>query len=294
MDNISWNRRAFMRQVAFTGAAVFGGSQLISACGSGESTSGDPGTLARGREQGKLRVGIANEPPFTQVTADGTVTGVEPDIARAVLKKIGIADIEGIVTPYGQMIPGMQAGRWDMVAAGLFMKKSRCSQVLYTDPTIVSTYSFGVKAGNPNGITSVADVKQTQFKIAAQGGAFEEGILKSAGIPTDRIVQVNDTRSGVEAVKSARADAVLLPTLSLDELFKNDKTMEATPAIKDAPVTGAGHAFRKNDTELFSAYNKALVELKRSGEFKEIVTKWGFRAEDALTVTTQQLCATDG
>lgn len=294
MGNICWNRRAFMRQVAFTGVAVLGGSQLMSACGSGESTSGDPGTLGRGREQGKLRVGIANEPPFTQVTADGTITGVEPDIARAVLKKIGITDIEGIVTPYGQMIPGMQAGRWDMVAAGLFMKKSRCSQVLYTDPTIVSTYSFGVKAGNPNGITSVAGVKQTQFKIAAQGGAFEEGILKSAGIPTDRIVQVNDTRSGVEAVKSARADAVLLPTLSLDELFKNDKTMEATLAIKDAPVTGAGHAFRKNDTELFGAYNKALAELKNSGEFKEILTKWGFRAEDVLTVTTQQLCATDG
>ena len=45
--------------------------------------------LALGTKQGYLRVGIANEPPYTSVTADGQVTGCEPDVFRAVCKRLG-------------------------------------------------------------------------------------------------------------------------------------------------------------------------------------------------------------
>lgn len=285
-----WTRRDFFRRAAAAGAVAIGGPTLLAACG-----EGDQDTLAKGREQGFLRVGIANEPPYTEVTADGNVTGVEPDILKAVLKRLKIERVEGVVTPYDQMIPGLQAGRWDVVAAGLFMKQSRCGAVLYSEPTIVSTESFGVPAGNPKNITTVASVKENGgIKVAVLGGAFEEGILKDAGVPANQQVQVRDGRSGIEAVKARRADAFFLPTLSLNELVENDKAIDVTDPVEDAPKTGAGHAFRKNDTTMHQEYNRELAALKESPEFAKILDKWGFDASAVEGVTTKELCQTPG
>lgn len=291
-----WTRRDFFRRAAAAGAVAIGGPVLLSACGDGGEPRGRGGnTLEQGRQQGFLRVGIANEPPYTEVTADGSVTGVEPDLLRAVMKKLGVNDVQGIVTPYDQMIPGLQANRWDVVAAGLFMKQSRCAEVLYSEPTIVSTESFGVKKGNPKKITTVASVKENpDLKIAALGGAFEEGILKDAEVPADQIVQVRDNRSGIEAIKAGRADAFFLPTLSLNDLVKNDESMEVTEPVEDAPVTGSGHAFRKNDEALHAEYNKALAEMKDTDEYAKILEKWGFDPAAVEGVTTEELCKTPG
>ncbi|MBA0127662.1 ectoine/hydroxyectoine ABC transporter substrate-binding protein EhuB [Haloechinothrix sp. YIM 98757] len=293
-----WTRRQFFTRAATAGAVAIGGPVLLSACGdgdNGESRGRGGNTLERAREQGLVRVGIANEPPYTEVTASGEVTGVEPDVLRAVLKKLGIDEIEGIVTPYDQMIPGLQANRWDVVAAGLFMKQSRCAEVLYSEPTIVSTESFAVLAGNPEEITTVASVKENSgVKVAALGGAFEEGVLQDADVPEDQIVPVQDGRSGIEAVKAGRADAFFLPTLSLNDLLEGDDEMEVTDPVEDAPVTGAGHAFRKNDTEFHEEYNAALAEMKESDEYADILAEWGFNASDVEGVTTEELCATEG
>ncbi|MGH3431587.1 MAG: ectoine/hydroxyectoine ABC transporter substrate-binding protein EhuB, partial [Thermocrispum sp.] len=93
MGTGEWTRRDLFRRSAVAGIAVVSGPALLSACGDGEPRGRGGNTLATGREQGLLRVGIANEPPYTKVTPDGNVTGVEPEILRAVLKKIGIDDI---------------------------------------------------------------------------------------------------------------------------------------------------------------------------------------------------------
>jgi polar amino acid transport system substrate-binding protein len=293
MISDGWTRRDFIRRTTTGAVVAIGGPVLLSACGDGGGRGGN--TLEQAREQGYLRVGVANEPPYTEVTAEGELTGVEPDVLRAVLKRIGIEDIQGIVTPYDQMIPGLQANRWDVVAAGLFMKASRCGEVLYSEPTIVSTESFGVPAGNPKNITTVESVKSNpDVTVATLGGAFEEGILQDAQVPAEKIMQVRDARSGVEAVKAGRADAFFLPTLSLKELLENDPSMEITDPVEDAPITGAGHAFRKNDTELHAEYNKALAEMKASDEYADILAKWGFDAADVEGVTTEQLCQTPG
>lgn len=290
-----------LKRAAGIAAAVLLTGGLLAACSPSESPNGDNGngdtemsTLERGRADGYLRVGIANEPPYTQVNADGTVTGAEPDVLRAVLQRIGIDDIEGVITPYDAMIPGLNAGRWDVIAAGLFMKQSRCAAVAYSEPVIVSTESYGVPPGNPKDITTIQDVlDNTDLRIAVLAGAFEEGILNTAGVPESQWVPVRDARSGMEAVSANRADAFLLPTLSLRSLVEQDSSIEVTAPISDAPATGSGAAFRQGDTELLEAYNEALAEFKQTQEFADILTGWGFDPT-VVDVTAEELCKTEG
>jgi polar amino acid transport system substrate-binding protein len=261
----------------------------------GPATGATTNLLDTAKEQGFIRVGIANEPPYTQVSPDGKVTGCEPAVLRAVCKRLGIDEVQGIITPYESMIPGLNANRWDVIAAGLFMKQSRCSQVLYSEPVIVSTESFAMPKGNPKGILTVADIiANPALRIAVLPGGFEEGVLKAAKVPASQQVKVNDGRSGLEALTANRADAFMLPTLSLKSLAENDGSFDITAPIKDAPRTGSGAAFRKADTSFHEAYNRELAAFKATPEFGAILTKWGFDPTVVEGATAEELCKTEG
>ncbi|RAX46784.1 ectoine/hydroxyectoine ABC transporter substrate-binding protein EhuB [Arthrobacter sp. AQ5-06] len=292
------SRRNVLRSagVAVLGAAVAGWATGCSSVAAGGPASGAASNLLElATSQGFIRVGIANEPPYTQVDADGTVTGCEPDVLRAVCKRLGIDEVQGIITPYESMIPGLNANRWDVIAAGLFMKESRCGQVLYSEPVIVSTESFATPKGNPKGITSVAAIlADPSLRIAVLPGGFEEGVLKTANVPAAQQVKINDGRSGLEALKANRADAFMLPTLSLQALAKDDTGFDISAPLKDAPRTGSGAAFRQADSAFHEAYNKELEAFKATPEFAEILTKWGFDASVVEGVTAEELCKTAG
>ncbi len=293
------SRRTLVR----TGGLVAVTAPFLAACGSDSGSGGSSGSastniqdlLERGKKQGYLRVAIANEPPYTKVEPDGTVTGAEPEIFRAVVKQMGIPEIQGTVTGYDSMIPGLKADRWDAVTAGLFMKQSRCAEVAYSEPTLVSTESYAVPNGNPKNITTIQDVIDNgDLKIAILPGGFEEGILQGKKVPDGQLVRVKDGRSGIETVKAGRADAFLLPTLSLKSLQQKDKGIDVTDPISDAPKTGSGAAFRKSDQKFVEAYNVELKKYKDSDAFATLMNKWGFDPEASRQATTEELCSNPG
>lgn len=285
-------RQLFRGALALGGVVAVGGS--LAACSTtepgGPEAGGGGGLLDRARTQG-LRIAIGNEPPYTELAADGTVTGAEPDVFKAVCARMGIDKVEGIVSGYDAMIPGLKANRWDAIAAGLFMKKSRCAEVNYASPVIVSTESFGVKPGNPKNVLTIADVTdRPELRVGVVPGGFEQGILEGAGVPAPQIVNVTDARGGQDALAADRIDAFLLPTLSLREL----DGVEVTDPIPDAPKTGSSAAFRPDDADFLEAYNTELEAFKATPEFDEILEKWGFDPTVVDGVTTEELCSVDG
>ena len=271
--------------------AVLASSAAILVGASLPASAQDP--VARLKEQGFARIAIANEPPFTQVNADGTVSGAGPDVARAVMKRLGVPDIVASISEYGAMIPGLQARRFDMVAAGLFMKPERCAAVSYSQPDLCDAEAMAVKKGNPLNFASYADVaKHPTAKIGAPGGGTEEKLALEAGVPRDRVIVVPDGQSGIKMLQDGRIDAYSLPVLSINDLIKkaNDPNIEVVAPVQGAPVYCAGVAFRKQDAALRDAYDKGLAELKASGEFKQILESYGFSAEAAMQTTRESLC----
>ena len=75
-------------------------------------------TLEKAKRDGYVRVGFANEAPYGFATPDGKLTGESPEVVKAILKKLGINQVDGVLTEFGSLIPGLQAGRFDMIAAG--------------------------------------------------------------------------------------------------------------------------------------------------------------------------------
>ena len=248
--------------------------------------------LTQLKEQGFARIAIANEPPWTMVTTGGEVSGAAPDLARAVLNKMGVEDIVASVSEYGAMIPGVQARRFDMVAAGLFIKPERCEAVLFSQPDLCDAESFMIKAGNPLNLKSFADVASSGAKIGVVGGGTEEKLAIEAGVDRANIVVVPDPQSGAKLLQDGRIDVYALPVLSISDLLKKaeDPSLAMFAPVENTPIFCAGVAFRKQDGALRDAYDVALAEMKASGEFAAIIEPYGYSADAAMQQTRENLC----
>jgi len=253
-------------------------------------------TLEKAKAAGYIRVGFANEAPFGFATADGKLTGESPEVVKAVLNKMGIAQVDGVLTEFGSLIPGLQAGRFDIIAAGMFVNPKRCEQINFSEPTYGIGQAFLVKAGNPKGLKDYASVASTgDLKLAVMAGAVESGYAKDSGVKQAQLVVLPDQSSLVKAVQAGRADAAALTALSIaDMASKNDGVQSTEPFGTVAGKSVVGHGavgFRKDDKDLYAAFNAELKKFIGSEEHIKLVTPFGFGKGFLPAKTTAELCS---
>ena len=249
-------------------------------------------TLERLQSSGTAKIAIANEPPYSSIDGDGNIGGAAPDVARAVLKELGVENVEAVVVDYGAMIPGLLAKRFDLVAAGLYIKPERCNAVLFSEPDVCDAEAFAVKAGNPKGLNTYADIASAGAVVGVCGGCAEEGYALDAGVARANVVVFPDGASGISMLQNGRIDAVALAGLSVTDLVRkaNDPGLEVVYPVADAPQSCAGAAFRPADKTFRDAYDAALSKLKAAGSFAEITDTYGFATQTALTKTRADYC----
>jgi polar amino acid transport system substrate-binding protein len=271
---------------------LFAAAATLSFAGVAQAQS----ALENAKTAGYIRVGFANEAPFGFATAAGTLTGESPEVVKAVMAKLGVPQVDGVLTEFGSLIPGLQAGRFDIVAAGMFINPARCEQVAFSEPTYGIGQGMLVAAGNPKGIVDYETIAQNpDLKLAVMAGAVEAGYAAEAGVAESQLVMLPDQASLVAAVKAGRADAASLTALAIaDMASKNPETEAVKPFGTVAGKSVVGHgavAFRKEDTALRDAFNAELATFLGSDEHLALVTPLGFGADYMPTKTTAELCA---
>jgi polar amino acid transport system substrate-binding protein len=252
-------------------------------------------TFERAKSQGFIRVGFANEAPFGFATPDGKLTGEAPEVAKAVLAKIGIPQVDGVLTEFGSLIPGLKAGRFDIIAAGMFINPKRCAEIAFSEPSYGIGQAMLVKSGNPKGIKDYSSIKENaDLKLAVMAGAVEAGYAKDAGVPESQLVVLPDQSSLLAAVQSGRADAAALTALSIGDMAKKGEGVESTKPFGEVAgksVKGhGGFGFRKEDTDLLEAFNSELKKFIGTPEHIALVTPFGFGEDYLPNKSMEQLC----
>jgi polar amino acid transport system substrate-binding protein len=252
--------------------------------------------LEDAKSSGKITVGIANEAPYGYQTPDGKLTGEAPEIAKHILGEMGIKDVEAVITEFGSLIPGLKAGRFDMVAAGMFVTPARCKQVAFSEPTYGIGQAFLVKEGNPKNLQNYEDVKgNADATLAVMAGAIERTYARDAGVPDGQVMVVPDTAAGTAAVQAGRADAFALTSLSIRRLAEGAAGVEvAKPFGEVAGQSVVGHgafAFRPEDQAFLDEFNKHLAQFIGTPEHLALVEPFGFTKDELPKKTTEELCA---
>ncbi|HUX20213.1 MAG TPA: ectoine/hydroxyectoine ABC transporter substrate-binding protein EhuB [Spirochaetia bacterium] len=294
----------FSSRFAFLSLAlVFVATMSVWAGGQKEGgASASMTTLAKIKKQGYINVGFANEDPYGYADSSGKLTGESPEIARYIIQKIDPSvKLEGVLTEFGSLIPGLQAKRFDMVAAGMFITPKRCQQVTFTNPNYTIGEALLVAKGNPKNLHSYEDIaKNPSAKLAVESGAVEGGYAKDVGVKADQLVEVPDPPSGLATVATGRADAFSLTSVSIQQLVmksKNDKVEVADPFTQPLIngkklVNYGGFAFRKDETALVKAVNDQLASFIGSSEHLQLVQPFGFTTVNVppKDATSAQIC----
>ena len=79
-------------------------------------------------------------------------------MAKLVLAELGIDEVEATVVDFSALISGLQAGQFDMIAAGMYINADRAEQILFSDPDYCVGEAFAVPDGNPAGLTDFESV----------------------------------------------------------------------------------------------------------------------------------------
>ena len=281
-------------------ALAAAGVLALAACGGDNGGGEDSGasTLERLKDEGTIVVGIAGEEPYSYTDENGELTGATIALHEEVFNNMGIDNVEGQLVEWDALIPGLNAGRFDAISAGMSILPERCEKADFSIPEIMYTTALLVPEGNPENLQDMQDVKEADITFAAMSGAIEDGYASELGIET---MKVGSPADGLDAVVSGRADAFALTGISLRALAERnaDAPVEVTDAfvaeVNGKSQVGAGATvFRQDDDELREAYNEESAKIiGDSAEFERVLGPFGFSEAERPTddITTEMLCS---
>src|SRR5690606_8412363 len=180
----------------------------------------------------------ANEIPCGDVELSGEAKGAGPDVARQVMKQLGIERIEWVSTNFSSLIPGLRADHFDMVAAEMAILPERCKQVLFSEPNTSYGEGLLVAEGNPHDLHSYQDFAESEHKVAIMAGADQLEMLQALGVPDNRMVTISNNADAISTVSTGRAAAYAATSLTVGELAKQGKNVEAAAQFTDPVING--------------------------------------------------------
>ncbi|MEG0798034.1 MAG: basic amino acid ABC transporter substrate-binding protein [Acidaminococcaceae bacterium] len=218
-----------------------------------------------------LRVGT--EPTFApfefQKEGSKEYTGFDMDLARALGKQMGMK-VEIVNMGFDGLIPALNAGNIDVVAAGMTITPERAQKVAFTKDYYQSGLTVMVQKANST-IKGIEDLKGK--RIAVQIGTT--GAMEAHKIQGATVIEFNTNPEAALELKNGGVDAVVndLPVVAY---FLEQGGGKAYAKMTGKVVTSEkyGLAAKKGNDKLVSEMDQALATLKKNGEYDKIYKTW--------------------
>lgn len=205
----------------------------------------------------------ADFPPFTQLDATGQVQGLDPDIGNELCRRLALT-CRWEVTEFDQLIPGVMAGEYDFVMAGMASSEERGRLVDFTTDyqTSEGDDDFVGRPGAPPPDTAL---------IGVQSGTIHERHLAKTG----RRYQTYPTQTAtIAALSDASVDLIFgsfSATITSQQLLDAGFVyLYAEPAGTDGPAI----AVCKGNTELLTRLDAALNDMLLDGTIDAFSARW--------------------
>ena len=294
-DSLFRSRPPAGRRVASVALAI-GSALAIAACGSGTKAKEESAPSAKNvgvdqslaatvpsslRSQHTLSVATAAAyPPETFVSQSGQIVGSDPDLGHAIANLLGLKFNFVNVTDT-ELIPGLEAGRYDVVMTGAYVEPERLEKVdfiTYQQGYTAFIAASGAKLPKITGIASACGLT-----VAVPSGSAEASFLqtqnKKCGSKQIKILQFGDQNQANLAVTSGRAQLTTVDSSVANNVAKaSDGRLEVVGSGFPGPRMGIEVA---KGSPLGPVIHKAVEQLMSEPTYKEILTHWG-EGQEAL------------
>lgn len=232
----------------------------MAACGS-KNTDTDTDTKT-GSEKKQLVVATSPDfPPFEFL--DGSqIVGIEPALMQAIADKLGM-ELVWEQVDFDSIIPGIQAERYDVGAAGITITPDRQKNCDFSNPYFLANQVIVVNPGSD--IQGKADLAGKT--IAVQTGTTAEEYCMDNGYSVLSFASNNDAQA---ALTSGKADAWVV-----DNEVAVKMAGEQNLTVLDEAMTSEPYAlaFAKG-SDLVDQVNQALSQLLQDGTVEQIFQEY--------------------
>jgi polar amino acid transport system substrate-binding protein len=219
------------------------------------------------------------EPPFNYRNPDGTVTGCDVELARTILKMVGVHNLKMVETEFAQLLPGLAEDRWRMTT-GLFATEERRKVAAFSRPIWALPDGLLVGSGNPMRLAGYRSVATTAgCLLAVIRDQIQHRSAIAFHVPEDRILVFETYADAARAVAEGRAHAYASVARAHSGFVERhpDARLEvvAIGADEKEPAFGS-FAFRKSDDAFKAEVDDALLGYLGSSEHRSMMRTFGF------------------
>ncbi|MGW1891182.1 ABC transporter substrate-binding protein [Streptomyces sp. NPDC002004] len=297
-------------RVIAVGAIAVAGSLMLTGCGDQTKNKDNSGSVSSApladklpkeiRDKGVIRVGsdIAYAPvEFNDKS--GKVAGIDPDLATAMGKQLGVKfDFQN--GTFDTLITGLRSKRYDIAMSAMTDTKDRQNGVdadtgkkVGEGVDFVDYFNAGVSIytpkGKTQGITSWTDL--CGKKIVVQRGTVSEDLAKAQAkkCPSGKKLSIESYDTDQQAQTRLRSGGANAGSSDFPVAAYAVKT---SGGGKDFEIVGDqveaapyGIAVAKGNTQLRDALQAALNAIIKNGEYDKIIAKWGVKAGSVKQAT---------
>lgn len=215
----------------------------------------------------KLYVGTNAEfKPYEYLEGD-KITGFDIDFMNAIGKEIGY-EVQWVNMGFDGLLPALQMNKVDAVIAGMSQTPERQKAVSFSIPYIFFTSEHYVIVNENSTFKTKEDLKRKTAGVQ-MGSMQEQFAINNGSIPK----LYNTFTNALMDLQNGKVDCVIIADNSGKEYLKTMDKIKKIDAIID-PKPGASIAFRKSDKELAEKFSNAIVELKTTKEYSDLVEKY--------------------
>ncbi|WP_102108327.1 transporter substrate-binding domain-containing protein [Oceaniglobus roseus] len=231
--------------------------------------------LARVMEAGVLKVGTETAfAPFDFVDA-GTHTGLNVDVFDEIGKDMGVK-IEWITLDWTGVLPGLEAGRFDMVAGPATITAERMKRYRFSSPIAEATVALLVGANSdiakPEDISGKPVGAGTGTAQLAQLKAFSE----SLDTPASEIREYVSFNEAYADLAAGRIEAVAnsLPNIAFVASQRPEVFKVVTPAFGTPTYFGYPGRIEDEYASLMDKIDEILLKMRADGRMEKLQQKW--------------------
>lgn len=258
---------------------------------SSASTDSEATTAAQSGEKADVKTANAGKlvwatnaefPPYESHGTDGSVVGIDADIADYIGEQLGL-EVECEDMAFDSIIPAVTSGKADLGIAGMTVTEDRLVNVNFSTPYIDAGQVIIVK--NDSAVASVKDLanKTIGVQLGTTGDTFVSDPTNVEGATVERY---NKGFEAVQALTQGKVDAVVID----NEPAKSFVSTTDGLKILDEPISKEEYAIavNKDNEALLNAVNGVLADMEENGKLDEIRNKYlGDSADGAQEDATE-------
>jgi polar amino acid transport system substrate-binding protein len=207
--------------------------------------------------------------PHAMPRLEGGIQGFNVDLANEIGKRLK-RPVEITATQFSGILPSLQAGTIDFVAAPVTVTKERADNYLFTEGYLNTDYQFLTKKGEP----AITDLKQLKGKVVSvnKGSAYDSWARNLEGEIGWTVESFGTQTDAVQAVMAGRAYANVAGNTVVQYAVKQQPQLQLSYLHSTGLVWAS--ALRKDSKELLGQIENAIECMKKDGTIAAMHEKW--------------------